>query len=84
MPAIELASLHHEVECAVFIGVDLDLVAVEDAAIEDAHGQGVLYEALDGALQRAGTVGAVVAGFEDRGLFFYAPADRATTDRRRG
>ena len=68
MPAIELASLHHEVECAVFIGVDLDLVAVEDA-----HGQGVLYEALDGALQGAGTVGAVVAGFEDRGLFFLCP-----------
>ena len=47
------------------VGVDDDAIAVEDAAVEDAHGERVLHEALNGALERAGTVGAVVAGVED-------------------
>ena len=50
---------------AGFGGVDGDVVAVADGAVEDFDGEGVLDEALDGALEGAGTVGAVVAGFED-------------------
>ena len=48
-----------------FGGVDGDVVAVADGAVEDFDGEGVLDEALDGALEGAGSVGAVVAGFED-------------------
>src|SRR5450631_1322324 len=45
--------------------VDCDLVAVADAAIEDLSGERILDQALDGALERTGSVGAIVAGFED-------------------
>ena len=45
--------------------VDEDVVAVADGAVEDLGGERVLDQALDGALERAGPVGAVVAGFED-------------------
>ena len=41
------------------------MVAVADGAVEDFDGEGVLDEALDGALEGARSVGAVVAGFED-------------------
>ena len=48
-----------------FGGVDEDVVGGADGAVEDFDGEGVLYEALDGSLEGACSVGAVVAGFED-------------------
>jgi len=41
------------------------VVGGADGAVEDFGWRGVLDEALDGALQGARSVGAVVAGFED-------------------
>ena len=41
------------------------MVGGADGAVEDLDGEGILDEALDGALQGACSVGAVVAGFED-------------------
>ena len=38
---------------------------MQHRALQDAHGQRVLHQALDGALERPGAVGAVVAGLED-------------------
>ena len=46
--------------------VNRNVVAVEDGAVEDLDRERVLDQALDGALERTGSVGAVVAGFEDR------------------
>src|ERR1035441_10600228 len=50
---------------AALRGVDEDVVAVADCAVEDLCGERVLHQALDGALQWPRSVGAVVAGFED-------------------
>ena len=48
-----------------FGGVNGDVVAMADGAVEDFDDERVLNEALDGALEGARSVGPVVAGFQD-------------------
>ena len=51
---------------AALAGIDHNMVAMPHRAVEDLHGERVLHQPLDRALQRTRSIRAVVAGFEDR------------------
>ena len=55
-----------ELQLALLVGVDDDVISVQDLPFEDLHGEGVLHHALYGALQRTSAVDGIVARFEDR------------------
>ena len=62
----DCAGTDNEGDRSLRVGVQRHVVAVQHGAVEDLHRQRVLHQALDGALERARSVGAVVAGLEDR------------------